>query len=324
MNFKNISDQELENKIQNAVKEENILKIQILHLLAEFEQRRLYAKDHPSLFEYCVKTLKYTAGAAQRRIDTMRAMKLIPEIERKLVSGELNSSSVSQAQRFFRQEAKAGKKYDTEAKKKVLEKLENKTARECEKELVKISPNALPKEGRREITEEHTELKIVLNANQIAKLNKVKALLSNKYSHLTDGELIEVLADLTIKKLDPSAKAARRSLPTLAVEPSTTKEAGVFDAPGKTFGPKGVRPVSDPRYIPASTKSAIWKRDGGRCTHPNCGSTHFIEIDHIVPVALGGLSDFENLRLLCRTHNTQSAIEVFGQEKMQHFMTPKH
>src|SRR5690606_18818366 len=106
LKYKGLSDSQLEQTLQNAVTKENELKIQILHLLAEVERRRLYSKSYPSLFEYCVKVLKYSCAAAQRRIDSMRAMKLIPEIEEKIVSGELNLSSIAQAQSFFRQETK--------------------------------------------------------------------------------------------------------------------------------------------------------------------------------------------------------------------------
>src|SRR5690606_23711197 len=115
---------------------------------------RLYSKNYPSLFEYCTCVLKYSRAAAQRRIDSMRAMKLIPEIEEKIVSGELNLSSIAQAQSFFRHEAKLGKPYSVTQKKEVLVKLENKSTRECIKELIAISPESIPQEKRRELTPE--------------------------------------------------------------------------------------------------------------------------------------------------------------------------
>src|SRR5258708_40361872 len=109
--LKKLSDAELESELKLGAINENKAKTWMLHLLVEAERRRLYSKEFPSLFEYCVRVLKYNGGAAQRRIDTMRAMKLIPEIEPKIISGELNMTTVSQAQSFFRQEAKLEKKY---------------------------------------------------------------------------------------------------------------------------------------------------------------------------------------------------------------------
>ncbi len=209
INYRHLTDRDLEQTLQGAVLKENELKIQILHLLAEVEPRRLYSKNYPSLFEYCVKVLKYSGSSAQRRIDTMRAMKLIPEIEQKIVSGELNLLSVAQAQSFFRQEAKIGKKYSIEQKKEVLQKLENKSTRECIKELIAISPQSIPQEKRRELTPEKTELKVVLNKDLIEKLDKIKALLSNSNPNMTDLELIEVMAKFTLEKIDPAEKAKR-------------------------------------------------------------------------------------------------------------------
>ena len=57
----------------------------------------------------------------------------------------------------------------------------------------------------------------------------------------------------------------------------------------------------------------VWQRDGGRCSYVDpqtgrrCNSTHLIEIDHIVPHALGGGADPGNLRLLCGAHHRHTA-----------------
>jgi hypothetical protein len=90
MNFLDFSDTALEKETQNVVAFLKRGETRFLHLLAEIERRRLYSINYPSLFEYCTKFLKLSCGSAQRRIDAMRAMKLIPEIENKILSGELN------------------------------------------------------------------------------------------------------------------------------------------------------------------------------------------------------------------------------------------
>ena len=59
--------------------------------------------------------------------------------------------------------------------------------------------------------------------------------------------------------------------------------------------------------ISAGVRRQVWQRDGGRCSYVDpqtgrrCNSTHLIEIDYIVPHALGGGADPGNLRLLCGT-----------------------
>jgi hypothetical protein len=53
--------------------------------------------------------------------------------------------------------------------------------------------------------------------------------------------------------------------------------------------------------IPADTRRAVWKRDGGACRE--CGSTRDLEYDHIVAVVHGGPTTVDNLQLLCRPCN---------------------
>jgi len=52
----------------------------------------------------------------------------------------------------------------------------------------------------------------------------------------------------------------------------------------------------------------------------NCGSTHALEVDHIIPRALGGSDAPENLRLLCRSCNQRAAITQFGIQKIQPYL----
>jgi HNH endonuclease len=80
--------------------------------------------------------------------------------------------------------------------------------------------------------------------------------------------------------------------------------------------------VSNPRHIPASVKRAVRERDGDRCAFvgesgQRCSSRARLEFDHIDPVARGGASTVENLRLLCRAHNQYTAEQEFGAEFME-------
>lgn len=78
----------------------------------------------------------------------------------------------------------------------------------------------------------------------------------------------------------------------------------------------------NPRSISTDVKSVVWQRDGGRCTFlaesgNRCTATHLLEFDHVQPVARGGRSTVENLRLRCPTHNQLEAERVFGAEFMK-------
>ena len=63
------------------------------------------------------------------------------------------------------------------------------------------------------------------------------------------------------------------------------------------------------RYIPAPVRREVWRRDGGCCSYVDphsgrrCGSGFLLELDHIVPFALGGSAEPGNLRLRCAAHH---------------------
>lgn len=82
-------------------------------------------------------------------------------------------------------------------------------------------------------------------------------------------------------------------------------------------GKKAKKRSTGGRKTPADVKHAVWERDGGCCTFVSsdghrCGSRELIEFDHVDPVALGGKSTVERVRLRCRPHNQLEAERVFG------------
>jgi hypothetical protein len=83
-----------------------------------------------------------------------------------------------------------------------------------------------------------------------------------------------------------------------------------------------VAPGARGRAIPKPLRRLVWERDGGRCTFVSadghrCEETGRLEIDHIRPLALGGASTPENLRVLCSAHNQHEAERVLGRERVQ-------
>jgi len=59
-------------------------------------------------------------------------------------------------------------------------------------------------------------------------------------------------------------------------------------------------------------------RKRGQCDI--CRSTYALEVDHIVPRALGGGDNPDNLRLLCRACNQRAAVEHFGPSTMAMYL----
>jgi len=137
--------------------------------------------------------------------------------------------------------------------------------------------------------------RVALGAAVLEKLERAKALLA----HVTrsDTEVLERALDLLITKLE-SRKFA------------------------KTDHPRASRGSNNPRQIPAEVMRAVAERDREQCTFEGdhghrCGATAGLEYDHIVPVARGGQSTVDNLRLRCRAHNQLEAERTFGPDFMR-------
>ena len=186
MQLNHLKDQDLLSNTKQLVQAERDVLTKVLHHFREIERRRLFSDlGYASLFDYAVKELKYSEGQAGRRIQAMRLIKEIPELEKKIESGALSLSNISQAQSFFREVAKNS---DDSAKNSsfiskadklaVLDKLEHKSAREGQRELLKLQPDAaLPKERERVITEEKSEIRFVMTKELKIKLEEVRSLL---------------------------------------------------------------------------------------------------------------------------------------------------
>ncbi len=71
------------------------------------------------------------------------------------------------------------------------------------------------------------------------------------------------------------------------------------------------------RHVPAHVRDEVWRRDGGQCSYTSdagrrCECREQLELDHVTPIARGGASTADNLRLRCRRHNQLEADRAFG------------
>jgi uncharacterized coiled-coil DUF342 family protein len=110
MKLSNLKDRELLSRTRALVQVERTTLTQVLHHLREIERRKLFSDlGYRSLFEYAVEELRYSEGQAGRRIQAMRLMREIPEMEKKVESGSLSLSNVSQAVGMFQAVARQQK-----------------------------------------------------------------------------------------------------------------------------------------------------------------------------------------------------------------------
>ncbi len=312
-NLKLLSNDFLLNQTRALVAEERKLTTRILWHLREIEDRRLFAdRGYPSLFEMCVREFGYSEATAGRRIAAMRLLRELPELEKKLESGELKIGQVSQVQGFLSAEKREqGKAYSLQEKRELIARIEGKSTRETERELISISPrSAGVKEKERAVSATETEIRFIADEKLLLKLKRLQELGAHRLGPGSRyADLIGWLADLGLAKLDPEiTKPAKKSIEPAQKAPDT-------DVSLSALRPTvSVRKTLHSRYIPATVKRQIWARDQGCCTYVDpksgrrCGSRSLIQIDHIRPLALGGLSeDPASLRLLCFQHNQLEA-----------------
>lgn len=283
MKIQSLSDQALLANTLNLVKREKEILSDILAHLQEVHRRRLFCElGFGSLFQYCVKQLGYSEDQAYRRINALKLIREIPEVHEQIAKGELTLSSLSVAQSLFKADAEVDKK-------EVLTALKHKSKRELEKVI---------KEFSSKVAEFKKEVHLSLSPQQEEKWNAVKAKLA--HCNLKEEEILERLCDIFLEP-KPTPKAVTKEVAKASPRPAPPRS-----------------PASSARNVSMGTKRQVLARDQNRCTQ--CGSQYALQLDHKLPIALGGNHDLRNLRVLCRACNQRAAIRVFGQGKMGKFL----
>ena len=314
----------------------------LLHL-SEFDTRRAWAEQGcRSLWDYLLRVLHLREGAAFRRIAAMRVVRRLPVVAEALRDGRLCLSTVAVLESLL-----------TEANvRELVARAALLTKAEVERLVVTLQPRTAPKDGLRllpskkaqprethppvderstptvsvptppasaalqlapppsratlePVTADTYSLRVTVDAALEKDIEELKALLSHK---IPNGELTAVVREAVQCALEKHRK--RKG----AAEPARKRKSPVA-AKAVTKTVCGREPIS------AAVRRDVWKRDEGKCTWrgpdgQRCGSTWKVELDHIRPAALGGPSTVENLRILCRAHNTLAAEHAFGREHM--------
>lgn len=295
----NLTNAELESKFAEIAKTERRITAELIELIREVDRRRFFVEQgYSSLFDWMVRKHLYSQSAAHRRILAARLLKKVPEVKEKIAEGSLTLSAASQAQgAFLREEKRAGKEIPAEEKRALLKQLEGGSIRENEKLLGEAFPDSpAPRDSLRTVNKEETRLSVTLENAAVSALARVKELLSHLLPNATWSEIISHLILQFQQRHDP-----------LLQKDSTSAAV-------------------NPCVISKSLKTHVIKRAGGRCEYKSlttgtiCGSRIRLEVDHIIPLALGGTNHPTNLRCLCRAHNLAEARRLLGSNLMDRFL----
>jgi hypothetical protein len=320
MDLKHLTDSALFVRLEALVSQERGDVADIVEHLAEVDRREIAIDaGFSTLFDYCVKTLRYSEAAAFLRIRAARAVGAFPRILDDLRSGAITLDSVMRLSPHL----------SADNSDKLLDQASGATKREILALVASFDPNgtaperdvirplppkpplsvnvssttttASPHDSSAEIIAPPNRVRLSFTADNefLLMVDQLRSLRRHKFP---DGRLEDLLKETVaamLSKIDPDRSVQRRN-----------------------HGERSISPIKK-RRVPDVIKREVWKRDGGRCTYlaadgKRCESRDFLEYDHILPWALGGRSDrADNIRLLCRPHNQRLGRRRFGPRRLK-------
>ena len=331
--LRTLTNQDLVHHIESLARDERACTTQILQHLNELERRKVHLDlGYSSLFDYCVRKLKYSSSAAGRRIAAARCIRCFPETLSLIEGRELSLSTISLVEPILNEENVAT----------ILERVRGASHRDVERlvseyrppvalrdrirpvrvaasepvqmdallferECARITPDVW--EHRVQRTEEKMHVQFLASVELVEKFERARALLVSRNSDASFADVLEVLVTEFLARRDPVARHAKRVAKHGEKDPHSRRREWE---------------KTQSRHIPASVRDEVFARDGSRCAHvardgTRCNARKRLEVDHVEPFALGGGHDAANLRLLCAPHNLRAAENALGTPVMSRF-----
>jgi hypothetical protein len=341
---------DLADRLASLLRREQGAMADFLLALADFDRNRSWlALGYTSLFYFLHRALKLSAGAAYHRKTAAELLQRFPEVIEPLRDGRLCLSSVVELSRvmtvenaaevlprFFHASKQEARAVAAElAPRDVLPARVVVTAVPPPRAAVSAPPSSSPALDLRQslrpgetrtsapvastprsaappvpstvepLTADLRRLHVTVSRRFTEKLEAARDALSHSHPGADVETILEAGLDLLLERAAKRKGLVKRPRPA-AVPAATAVES------------------ANPRHVPAAVRREVFLRDEGKCQWPLadggiCGSTHGVELDHIVPVGRGGRSTASQMRTLCRFHNDLAAREVYGDELMDRF-----
>ena len=319
---------DLVSRLLDLRRREHLCTVDLLEALLECQRTRAYL-DHgyESLWSFLIGALRYSKGAASRRYRALKCARKFPVVIAWLRAERVTLCSL---------EAIASLLDAIETEQALLDRIDGKSQAEVQQIVAESRPVPEPREGvRREFVqkkvatptalfeaqgeevggavsttpappppEERVRVTLSLTPEEFALIERARAIASRRPGRTpTVHEMVVETARFYVEKKAPKQREAKQPR-TQAEDDSTTTASEV--------------PTTPSRHVPAATRDAVFLRDGERCTFvgengQRCLAIHDLQIDHVMPFALGGTHDPENLRVLCGAHNRRRAELTFGE-----------
>ncbi len=156
-----------------------------------------------------------------------------------------------------------------------------------------------------------TQIQFAAGLQDMAKFAELKSLLAHKNYDGRWDVFFSQLADIALKQFRPKKRSAYKSTSKSETQSETQSEVQSGPKTQAARPERGAR-----RHISVKLKQELKDKANHQCEYVNqktgrrCTSKHALEIDHKIPLELGGPESLENMRVLCRNHNQFRAWEM--------------
>ncbi len=173
------------------------------------------------------------------------------------------------------------------------------------------------------LTAELRRLHITVDRQFLKMLNAARDGLSHSIPGASTEQVLKAALELLLEKQAKARGLVKR--PRTFAAPASPPSLSDATTATPTFSEPAHRRTGPREQIPAAVRRAVWERDQGRCVWPLdsggcCGSTHRLELDHVVPWARFSEPTVDNLRVVCHRHNTLAARQIFGARCVERYV----
>lgn len=348
--LKTVSDADLLRRLTDLAHESRRIEAVLIAHIAEVDARRLYIREAPSMFVYCIQVLHLSEHEAYARITVARAARRYPVLLTMLDDGRLHASGIGKLVPHLT-DANAGE---------LLARATHKTKRQIEELVAAIAPKPdVPAAVRKVPVRDATASTGELGPDRVGMFSDPVPAAPAPTVQVSQPEirpqvpcrpaLLPPAAPVAVVPLSPARykvqftagaglreklerlQALTREDLATAIEVAVTekldrlaaKRFGLTKTPRKSSDETDTSPRS--RYLPASVRRSVRERDGDQCTFTlrdgsRCPERRGLEFHHREPYGRGGAHDPDNVCLMCRQHNAYVAELDYGKEWMKKYL----
>ena len=301
--------------LADLLRREHVALADFLVALSAFDRAGAYRRlGFANLFDYLLRELHISRGAAHYRKVAARLVARFPEVVEPLQDGRLCLTSIVQLAKVMTEANRA----------EALPRFFHCSKQEAKQVAVEIMPAAVVPR-RTVVTEIPTPVKSTTSPVHPGELSTTAPEPAPVPVREPARTLVEPLTStmsrlhLTVSRVFVG-KLRKARAGQSRVQPGAEDEQVLEAALDLLLAQQEKRRAS----VPPRVKREVRKRDGGKCqwkidSGGVCGSEVRTEIDHVVPRGKGGPSTVENCRVLCDVHNREAARHVYGDAHMDLF-----